>query len=75
MSKKDNSKTSDETLLLQQIVELIEKTKHQVAIQINSGVTLLFWQVGNHINNFILNNQRAEYGKQIVPTLSAQLVA
>jgi predicted nuclease of restriction endonuclease-like (RecB) superfamily len=54
---------------------VIEKTKHQVAIQINSGVTLLFWQVGKHINNFILNNQRAEYGKQIVPTLSAQLVA
>jgi predicted nuclease of restriction endonuclease-like (RecB) superfamily len=75
MSKKDTSKVSDEALLLQQIVELIEKTKHQVAIQINSGVTLLFWQVGKHINNFTLNNQRAEYGKQIVPTLSAQLVA
>jgi predicted nuclease of restriction endonuclease-like (RecB) superfamily len=66
---------SDEQLLLKQIIELIEKTKHQVAVQINSGLTLLFWQVGNHINKFILNNQRAEYGKQIVPTLSAQLVA
>jgi predicted nuclease of restriction endonuclease-like (RecB) superfamily len=74
MRKKDTSNVSDEQLLLEQIVELIEKTKHQVAIQINSGVTLLFWQVGNHINNSILNNQRAEYGKQIVPTLSAQLV-
>jgi predicted nuclease of restriction endonuclease-like (RecB) superfamily len=66
---------SDEQLLLKQIIELIEKTKYQVAVQINSGFTLLFWQVGNHINKFILNNQRAEYGKQIVPTLSAQLVA
>jgi predicted nuclease of restriction endonuclease-like (RecB) superfamily len=64
---------SDEQLLFNQIVELIEKTKRQVAVQINSGLTLLFWQVGNHINNFILNNQRAEYGKTIVPTLSAQL--
>lgn len=75
MNKINTAKDSDEQLLFQQIVELIEKTKHQVAVQINSGVTLLFWQVGKHVNNFILNNQRAEYGKQIVSTLSAQLVA
>ena len=75
MSKKDTPKHSDEALLLRQIVELIEKTKHQVAIQINSGVTLLFWQVGKHINNFILNYQRAEYGKEVISKLSVQLVA
>lgn len=31
------------------------------------------WQVGNHINQDILENKRAEYVKQIVSTLSAQL--
>ncbi len=36
-------------------------------------MTLLFWRVGNRINQEILGNQRAEYGKRIVPTVSAQL--
>jgi hypothetical protein len=36
-------------------------------------LTLLFWQIGFRINETILQNKRAEYGKQIVPTLSAQL--
>ncbi|MFH6960637.1 DUF1016 N-terminal domain-containing protein [Flavobacterium aquidurense] len=31
------------------------------------------WQVGNHINQDIVENKRAEYAKQIVSTLSAQL--
>ena len=33
----------------------------------------MFWQIGNRINHDILQNKRAEYGKQIVPTLSLQL--
>ena len=33
----------------------------------------MFWQVGNRVNQDILQNKRAEYGKQIVPTVSAQL--
>jgi predicted nuclease of restriction endonuclease-like (RecB) superfamily len=36
-------------------------------------LTLLFWQIGFRINETILQNKRAEYGKQIVPTVSAQL--
>lgn len=63
-----------EQALFNDIVQLIEKSRHQVAVQVNSGVTLLFWQVGNRINHFNLNNKRAEYGKQIVVTLSQQLV-
>jgi len=34
---------------------------------------ITFWQVGSRVNNFVLENQRAEYGKQIVVTLSRQL--
>ncbi len=37
-------------------------------------MTLLFWQVGNQINEFVLTHKRAEYGKQIVVSLSRQLV-
>lgn len=53
--------------------ELIEQSQQQVVAQVNSTLTLLFWQVGNRINREILGNKRAEYGKQIVLTLSARL--
>lgn len=33
----------------------------------------MFWQIGNRINQDILQNKRAEYGKQIVSILSTQL--
>jgi predicted nuclease of restriction endonuclease-like (RecB) superfamily len=42
-------------------------------MQANSTLTILFWQVGKRINDDILQNQRAEYGKQIVSTVSTQL--
>jgi hypothetical protein len=35
----------------------------QVAITANKTVTLLFWQVGNRINNQILKNKTADYVK------------
>lgn len=62
-----------ENELFHELSQLIEQSKQQVAVQANSAVTILFWQVGNRINQEILQNKRAEYGKQIVPTLSTQL--
>ena len=29
----------------------------------NSTITLTFWQIGKYINDFVLNNKHAEYGK------------
>jgi hypothetical protein len=54
---------------------LIAQRHQQVFSVVNSTLTLLFWRVGNRIKQEILKNKRAEYGKQIVPILSAQLVA
>jgi predicted nuclease of restriction endonuclease-like (RecB) superfamily len=34
---------------------------------------LIFWQVGRRINDGVLENQRADYGKQIVSRLATQL--
>ena len=59
--------------LFAELSALIEQSQQQVVAQANSTLTQLFWQVGNRINQEILQNKRAEYGKQIVPTLSAQL--
>lgn len=41
--------------------------------QVNSTLTLLFWQIGKKINEEVLQNRRADYGKKIVSTLSRQL--
>jgi DUF1016 N-terminal domain len=61
------------SLLLTELSELIEQSQQQVVAQANSTLTLLFWHIGTPINNEILQNRRADYGKQIVPTVSAQL--
>jgi len=63
-----------ETALLNEISNLIEQSRSLVVSHVNSAMTLLFWQVGRRINEFVLVNKRAEYGKQIVVTLSRQLV-
>jgi predicted nuclease of restriction endonuclease-like (RecB) superfamily len=55
------------------IVSLIESTKLQVTKNINSSLTLMFWQIGNRILLETLSNKRADYGKEIVVTLSREL--
>lgn len=59
--------------LFTELSALIEQSQQQVVAQANSTLTLLFWQVGARINREILQNKRAEYGKQIVSIVSAQL--
>ncbi|MGK0387219.1 MAG: hypothetical protein ACI849_001842 [Patiriisocius sp.] len=59
--------------VLTDLTSIIEKTKNQVAIQANSSLTLMFWQIGKRIQTDILENDRAEYGKQILVTLSREL--
>jgi predicted nuclease of restriction endonuclease-like (RecB) superfamily len=44
-----------------------------LAITVNATLSLLYWQIGKRINEEILQNQRAEYGKEIVSALSRQL--
>ena len=39
----------------------------------NTELTILYWQVGNRILYDILKEKRAEYGKEIVATLSQEL--
>ena len=69
MSKKIDNTPS----LVSEIKALIAESKRQVAVTVNSAITMLYWEVGNRINEEILQHQRAEYGKEIVQTLAAQL--
>lgn len=73
MADKENNIAFIEIDLLNELSQLVEQTQQQVIVQNNAALTLLFWQIGFRINETILQNKRAEYGKQIVPTLSAQL--
>ena len=60
--------------LLNKLIALIEKTKKQVVSYTNSSLTVMFWHVVNQILSHKLQYKRAEYGKQIVVTLSRELL-
>lgn len=60
--------------LVSEIKTLIEQSKQQVSVAVNATITMLYWNIGNRINNEIGNKDHAEkYGKQIVATLWRQL--
>jgi predicted nuclease of restriction endonuclease-like (RecB) superfamily len=67
-------KINIEKQLFTDLAGLIEESKQYVAQTVNSTLTLLYWRIGKRISNDLLQNKRAEYGSQIVATVSRQLV-
>ena len=65
----------DESALFEKVSAIIENRKYRAASYANSEVTLMFWEVGKYIGSVLLGGERAAYGKQIVTTLSQQLIA
>jgi len=63
------------TDFISEIKSLIERSKQSIAISVNAEMTLLYWHIGERINYEVLNNSRAEYGKEIVVSLARQLTA
>ncbi len=59
--------------LFPEIRKIIEEGKQQVAQAVNAGLTATYWYIGKRINEEILNNKRAEYGKYILKSLSEKL--
>ena len=60
-------------ILFQDLTEIIEQGKKKAVAQVNSTLTMTYWQVGYKINTYILDSERAAYGKEIVSTVSTQL--
>lgn len=60
--------------LLTDIRQLIGQSREQLATAVNSALTLLYWHIGRRIQSEVLKGERAEYGEQIVASLSQQLV-
>lgn len=63
-----------ENNLFKDLNDIIEKGKKHLASQVNSTLTITYWEIGKRINTEVLQNNRAEYGKEIVLKLSLQLV-
>ena len=61
--------------LFQDLRALITEARQDVARQVNSALVVLYWRVGKRIRQDILKEKRAEYGEQIIATLSQQLIA
>ena len=70
---KSAANTGPDKHLINDIKLLIEETKRLVATSVNSALTILYWKIGNRINDDILKNKRAGYGEEIISSLSKQL--
>ena len=61
--------------LVGDIRHLIEASRAELAVAVNSTLTLLYWNIGQRIRTEVLQGERAAYGEQIVSALSRQLEA
>ena len=59
--------------LLNDLRQIINAARTHVAATAKYEVTMMYWNIGNRINRDVLNNERAEYGKQIVAQVARQL--
>ena len=77
MNETGNSKqivsSSVSQSLIQDLRQIIEQARGHVAATANYELTMMYWHIGERINREVLNNQRAEYGKQIVAQVAQQL--
>lgn len=59
--------------LLGDLRSMIEQARHAVAAVVNSSLTALNWKIGYRIRSEMLKNKRADYGKEIIATVSQKL--
>jgi len=64
----------DKQSLYSEVANLIDQSRRKMYSQANANTVQLFWEIGKRINDEILKNSRAEYGKQVIVKLSEQLV-
>ena len=60
-------------VLLNDICRIIDDARQGVAVTANSALTMMYWHIGDKIQHYVLEGQRATYGQQIVSALSTQL--
>lgn len=60
-------------LLLKDLRSMIEEAREHVVREIDSSLVIVYWKIGHRLRQDILKEKRAEYGKEIVVTVSRQL--
>ncbi len=60
--------------LLADLRRLIEEARRSAAVAVNASLTLMYWRIGRRIHAEVLGGERADYGEEILPTLSAELI-
>jgi len=60
-------------VLIQDLRQIIDNARSRVATTANYELTMMYWHIGERVNRDVLGYERAEYGKQIVSTVSRQL--
>ena len=71
--KGNSDKQIDENDLFERVAAIIENRKSRAYAHVNREATMMFWEIGTHINSVILGNKRAEYGKKILTELASKL--
>ena len=59
--------------LMTNLRQIIDEARIHVASTANYELTMMYWHIGERINPVVLGNERADYGKHIVATVSRQL--
>ena len=62
-----------ETLLYNDVCQIIDGARSRIATYVNTEACLTNWYVGKRIKEDVLYSKRAEYGKQVVVNLSVKL--
>lgn len=67
-------RTNQRSALIHDLRQLIHQAHKTAAIAVNVSLTMLYWRVGKRIREDVLASKRADYGEQIVATVSRQLM-
>lgn len=74
-SSRSDSAKGGALALVADIRELILSSRQHMARRVNAALVMLYWQVGQRLRTEVLKLERAEYGKEILSTVSKELVA
>lgn len=75
MGKQETALTKYTSFILKGVKQLIEAARTRVSVYVNSETTLLYWGIGDYLNRELIGRDRAEYGSQILATVSQELTS
>lgn len=59
--------------ILDGVKALVEAARTRVALYVNTETSVLYWSIGDYLNRKLVGEGRAEYGRQILATVSQGL--